>query len=184
MLTSPSLPPFVCRCALLPLLLSLTLYYALARGDIASRAPAVPASRCLPMAQHRRRCRCCVHWPWALRSLFCCKGGPMNNEIIEEEERIAEERALAEMRLAMAGLHRPVGELPTLAAALTCERSATVRQAIVAMQRAHTGCLLILDQGHLVGIFTERDVLSKVAAQDVDIDQLLVGALMTPQPEC
>ena len=107
----------------------------------------------------------------------------MSNEIIEEEERIAEERALAEMRLAMAGLHRPVGELPTLAAALTCERSATVRQAIEAMQRARTGCLLILDQGHLVGIFTERDVLYKVAAQEVDLDQLRVGALMTPQPE-
>ena len=107
----------------------------------------------------------------------------MNNEIIEEEERIAEERALAEMRLAMAGLQRPVGELPTLAAALTCERRATVRQAIEAMQRARTGCLLILDRGHFVGIFTERDVLYKVAAQDVDLDQLLVGALMTPQPE-
>jgi CBS domain-containing protein len=107
----------------------------------------------------------------------------MNNEIIAEEERIAEERALAEMRLAMAGLQRPVGELPTLAAALTCERSATVRQAIAAMQRARTGCLLILDQGHLVGIFTERDVLYKVAAQEVDLDQLLVGTLMTPQPE-
>jgi CBS domain-containing protein len=107
----------------------------------------------------------------------------MNNEIIEEEERIAEERALAEMRLAMAGLQRPVGELPTLAAALTCERSATVRQAIEAMQRARTGCLLILDQGHFVGIFTERDVLYKVAAQEVDLDQLLVGTLMTPQPE-
>jgi CBS domain-containing protein len=50
-------------------------------------------------------------------------------------------------------------------------------------QRARTGCLLILDQGHFVGIFTERDVLCKVAAQEVDLDQLLVGALMTPQPE-
>ena len=107
----------------------------------------------------------------------------MSNDIIEEEERIAEERALAEMRLAMAGLHRPVWELPTLAAAITCERSATVRQAIEAMQRDRTGCLLILDQGNLVGIFTERDVLCKVAAQDVDIDNLLVGALMTPNPE-
>jgi len=107
----------------------------------------------------------------------------MSNDIIEEEERIVEERALAEMRLAMAGLQRPVGELSTLAAAITCERSATVRQAIEAMQRARTGCLLILDQGHLVGIFTERDVLYKVAAQDVDIDHVLVGTLMTPKPE-
>src|SRR5262249_49073168 len=100
-----------------------------------------------------------------------------------EEERIAEERALTEMRLAMAGLHRPVGELPALTAALTCERSATVRQAIEAMQGARTGCLLILDQGPFVGIFTGRDVLSQVAAQVVDLDHLLVGTLMTPQPE-
>jgi len=34
-----------------------------------------------------------------------------------------------------------------------------------------------------VGIFTERDVLYKVAAQEVDLDQLLVGTLMPPQPE-
>jgi hypothetical protein len=33
-----------------------------------------------------------------------------------------------------------------------------------------------------VGIFTERDVLYKVAAQEVDLDQLLVGTLMTPSP--
>jgi hypothetical protein len=42
MLKRPYLPPFVCRFALLPLLLSLALYYALARGDIASRAPCFP----------------------------------------------------------------------------------------------------------------------------------------------
>jgi CBS domain-containing protein len=107
----------------------------------------------------------------------------MSNDIIEEEERIAEERTLAEVRLAMAGLHRPVRELPAQAPAITCERSATVRQAIEAMQSARTGCLLVLDQGHLVGIFTERDILCKVAAQDVDIDHLLVEALMTPNPE-
>jgi CBS domain-containing protein len=108
----------------------------------------------------------------------------MNNDSSAAEERIAEERARTEMRLAMAGVHRPVGDLPTRAAALTCEHSATVRQAIGAMQRARTGCLLILDQGHFVGVGTERDVLATVAAQEVDLDPLRGGALMPPQPEC
>ena len=65
-----------------------------------------------------------------------------------------------------------------------CERSATVRQAIETMQQARIGCVLIVDQGYLVGVFTERDILTKVAARDIDIDRRRVEELMTPDPEC
>jgi CBS domain-containing protein len=108
----------------------------------------------------------------------------MSNDIIEEEEQIAEERARDEMRLARAGLHRLLRDLPTLVPAVTCVRSATVRQAIETMQGAQTGCLLVIDQSRLLGIFTEQDVLLKVAAREVDIDRLQVGELMRPNPEC
>jgi CBS domain-containing protein len=52
------------------------------------------------------------------------------------------------------------------------------------MQRERIGCILVVDQDRLMGVFTERDVLTKVAAQEVDIDRRRVDELMTPDPEC
>lgn len=49
------------------------------------------------------------------------------------------------------------------------------------MKEAHTGCALVLDdEGKLVGIFTEHDVLRKLVgaggvAQDVPVSQLMSG---------
>lgn len=108
----------------------------------------------------------------------------MSEDIFEEEQRIADDRAVDEERLAAAGLQRPIRALPTLHPVIMCEQSATVRQAIELMQQERKGCTLVVDQDRLVGVFTERDILTKVAAQQVDIDHLRVDALMTRDPEC
>ena len=102
----------------------------------------------------------------------------------DEEEHIAEMQAHEEMRLAAAGLQRPIGDLPALGPVIACARTATVRQAIAMMHQQRIGYVLIVEQGRLLGIFTERDVLTKVAGRDVDIDRVPVGELMTPDPEC
>lgn len=104
----------------------------------------------------------------------------MSEDFIEEEEQIAQEQDFAEERV----LQRPIRDLPTLQPPITCERSTTVRQAIEAMQQERTDCMLIVDLGRLVGVFTERDVLTKVAARGLDIDRILIGTLMTPHPDC
>jgi CBS domain-containing protein len=104
----------------------------------------------------------------------------MSEDIFEEEEQIAQEHASTEARM----LRRPIGDLPTLQPPITCERSATVRQAIELMQQEQIDCVLIVDLGHLVGVFTVWDVLTKVAARGVDIDRLRVATLMTPNPDC
>ena len=108
----------------------------------------------------------------------------MSDERLDEEQQIVEERDSDESRLEAMGLLHTIGELPTLHAVITCERTASVRQAIEIMQRERISCVLVVDRNRLVGVFTERDVLTKVAAQDVDIDQLAVAELMTPDPEC
>ncbi len=108
----------------------------------------------------------------------------MSNEMFEEEQQIAEKQASDEARLAAVGLQRTIGELLTLQPAVTCERDITVRQGIETMQRERTGCILVVEQSRLVGVFTERDVLTKVAAREVDLEHLRVDALMTPDPEC
>jgi CBS domain-containing protein len=60
----------------------------------------------------------------------------------------------------------------------------TVREAIgqmVAKRRA--GVVAVDEQGRLVGIFTERDVLTRVVAAGLDVDATTLGAVMTPNPE-
>jgi CBS domain-containing protein len=108
----------------------------------------------------------------------------MSDDIVEEELQIAEKLASDEARLSAVGLQQTIGELLTLQPAIMCERNITVRQAIETMQHERIGCILVVEQGRLVGVFTERDVLTKVAARGVDIDRQLVDALMTPDPEC
>ncbi len=108
----------------------------------------------------------------------------MSEAMILEEQRIADQRARDEARLVTMVLQRPLRELPTLAPAVTCERNTPVREAVEIMQQRRIGCMLVVDQGQLIGVFTERDVLTKVAACAIDIDHTQVEALMTPKPEC
>ena len=77
-----------------------------------------------------------------------------------------------------------IRDLPTLQPPITCEHSATIRQAIEVMQRERRDCVLVVDLGRLVGVFTAWDVLTKVAARGIDIDRLRIGTLMTPNPDC
>ncbi len=57
----------------------------------------------------------------------------------------------------------------------------SVRQVIETVQRHRTGAVLICEGKRLIGIMTERDVLMKVVARDVNHDEP-VDAFMTPNP--
>jgi CBS domain-containing protein len=54
----------------------------------------------------------------------------------------------------------------------------SLRGAAESMMRHHAGSTLVLDDGELVGILTERDILRAVATR-ADLDGTGVGALMT-----
>ncbi len=43
-------------------------------------------------------------------------------------------------------------------------------QAIEAMKNDEGGCVIVSDDGRVVGIFTERDLLNKVLGEDVDLE--------------
>jgi CBS domain-containing protein len=59
----------------------------------------------------------------------------------------------------------------------------TVCQAIAAMLERNIGALLVVDeQGKLVGIFSERDLLKKVAGIHVLFADMPVRSFMTPRP--
>jgi CBS domain-containing protein len=65
-------------------------------------------------------------------------------------------------------------------APLTVEPGTTAADAISRMREAATGCLVVEQAGRVVGIFTERDALLKVAGQP--LDGRTVDELMTRDP--
>ena len=68
---------------------------------------------------------------------------------------------------------------------LTVERGTTLKQAIQIMREKHFGCVVVIDDvGKLAGILTERDLLQKVAGQNLELSQCLVEDFMSPAPEC
>ncbi len=60
--------------------------------------------------------------------------------------------------------------------------SATVREASGVMARSHIGALLIVNEGRLEGIFTERDALNRVLAAGRDPDGTTLSEVMSPNP--
>lgn len=59
----------------------------------------------------------------------------------------------------------------------------SVAQAIGFMSRHKVGCMLVMEHDTLVGIFTERDVLRKIAPRAKELAVLPIRDFMTPAPE-
>jgi CBS domain-containing protein len=59
---------------------------------------------------------------------------------------------------------------------------ASVAQAVEKMNLKRIGSLVVVDQGEVVGIFTERDVLVRVVACGLDPLVTLVAQVMTADP--
>ena len=65
---------------------------------------------------------------------------------------------------------------------VTVSLSATAREAVARMVENQIGCLLVVDNGELSGIVTERDVLNKISGDLNTLDQP-VSDFMTRTPE-
>lgn len=63
--------------------------------------------------------------------------------------------------------------------------TATVYSAACVMTRANCGSVLIIDAGNtLLGIVTERDLMTRVIAKSVDPAKATVADIMTRSPHC
>jgi len=62
------------------------------------------------------------------------------------------------------------------------ESGSSIREVLAMMQSSRVGCVLVTENQKLVGIFTERDIITKLAGSDVDYSKT-VREFMTPQPK-
>ena len=70
------------------------------------------------------------------------------------------------------------------AEAICVPETATVEAAIGTLRDRRVGCVLVTDpEERLAGIFTERDVLTRVAAEELDPAGVVLRDVMTPDPE-
>ena len=56
---------------------------------------------------------------------------------------------------------------------------ATVRNAAERMKEVHSGCLVVMNRGILVGIVTERDIVHRVVAEGRSFQKTQVSQIMT-----
>lgn len=107
----------------------------------------------------------------------------MNIELNEEERRYAESGEEKAKTLDSRVLQDPVRVLkrkPPVNAAPDDSLLDTVK----AMRDQAQGCAVVVDASRVVGIFTERDALTRVVAEGADAASLKVSDVMTPDPEC
>jgi signal-transduction protein with cAMP-binding, CBS, and nucleotidyltransferase domain len=65
------------------------------------------------------------------------------------------------------------------AAATAVESSVTIQETVNLMAEKNLSAVIVSEAGRPVGIFTERDVLRRVAAQAIDLNKNTVDAVMT-----
>ena len=78
--------------------------------------------------------------------------------------------------------HRKIRDVIASRKALTAPSQTTVADAARLMKKHAVGALLIVDEAHLIGIFTERDALFRVIALDKDPKTTRVASAMTKKP--
>jgi CBS domain-containing protein len=65
---------------------------------------------------------------------------------------------------------------------ISCEASASVGAAVALLAECRIGALPVLENGQLVGIFSERDALYQLASAGAAMLDATVGAVMTSPP--
>lgn len=66
---------------------------------------------------------------------------------------------------------------------LCAEAGLSVREAACRMAAEKVGAMMIVENGLLAGIFTERDVLNRVVAARLDPDTTTLATVMTKNPQ-
>ena len=108
----------------------------------------------------------------------------MTSESIEEELKIMTEDTISNGNVAAGiDIEDPIKVLH-LDHVISVNSGASLKDVIDVLNKNHIGCVTVIDRsGITVGIFTERDILRKVIAQNLDLTKEPVDKYMTPNPE-
>ncbi len=79
-------------------------------------------------------------------------------------------------------LIRSVGEVIRDREVPQIRSAATIAEAADVLERYDIGALVVIDDGQIAGLLSERDVLRKVVGQRLSADTITVAAAMTPDP--
>lgn len=83
------------------------------------------------------------------------------------------ERSLLNDKVVLLLPRKPIVVEPTL----------SVREVLQLLVERSIGCVLIVDDGRLAGIFTERDAIVRIGATIEEVGERSVADFMTPNPE-
>ena len=78
---------------------------------------------------------------------------------------------------------RPIKSVIAKQKIVTAPASTTVRDAARQMKQRNVSSVLVVHAGRLVGIFTERDAVSRVLAEGRDANATKLGDVMTRHPK-
>jgi len=78
--------------------------------------------------------------------------------------------------------HRPISTIIENREIVTAPSSMTVSEAARLMRDRNSGALMVCDKKHLVGVFTERDALFRVTAEERNPKTTLLADVMTRNP--
>ena len=59
----------------------------------------------------------------------------------------------------------------------------TAREAAKLMSKAHVSAVLVIDEGRLIGIVTERDLTARILAQGADPDATTLSQIISSDPD-
>lgn len=77
---------------------------------------------------------------------------------------------------------RPIRTIIKDQEVISCSSETTVSEAALLMKRHDIGALMVVDEGKLVGVFTERDALFRVVAEGRDTQDTQIADVMTLSP--
>ncbi|MDP1718599.1 MAG: CBS domain-containing protein [Burkholderiales bacterium] len=78
---------------------------------------------------------------------------------------------------------RPIRSIIEDQEVFSCPSQTTVSEAALLMKRHEIGALMVVDDGKLVGVFTERDALFRVVAEGRDTQSTRLADVMTANPQ-
>ena len=102
--------------------------------------------------------------------------------IFDDEARYEEDESPTKMIDARL-FAEPIKSLHRRAGHVAVPLGMTIGQAARIMKEHRVGCVLVEDGGKLVGIFTERDILTKLVGTGYDPAKVAVDGVMTRNPE-